>query len=165
ATAAAVAVYGAGLPAFVLQKVLQPLYFARADTRTPFRLAVVAMLVNAAAAIGLAFVAGYIAAAIGATLAGWAMVGLLWRGSRGMGAAAEADARLRRRLPRIVLASALMGAGLMLLAALLGPVWAMPGWRVAALALLIGAGIVLYFGAAQLLGALRLSELRTALRR
>jgi putative peptidoglycan lipid II flippase len=165
ATAAAVAVYGAGLPAFVLQKVLQPLYFARADTRTPFRLAVVAMLVNAAAAISLAFVAGYIAAAIGATLAGWAMVGLLWRGSRGMGAAAEADARLRRRLPRIVLASALMGAGLMLLAALLGPVWAMPGWRVAALALLIGAGIVLYFGAAQLLGALRLSELRTALRR
>ncbi len=30
ATALAVAVYGLGLPAFVLQKVLQPLFFARA---------------------------------------------------------------------------------------------------------------------------------------
>jgi putative peptidoglycan lipid II flippase len=35
ATALALAVYGAGLPAFVLQKVLQPLYFAREDTRPP----------------------------------------------------------------------------------------------------------------------------------
>jgi putative peptidoglycan lipid II flippase len=165
ATAAAVAVYGAGLPAFVLQKVLQPLYFARADTRRPFRFAVVALIVNAAAAVGLAFALGFIAAAIGTTLAGWAMVWLLWQGSRGMGAAARPDARLRRRLPRIVLASALMGAGLVALAALLGPLWALPGWRVAALGLLVGAGIVLYFGAAHLLGALRLSELRRAIRR
>ncbi|MEL6206618.1 MAG: murein biosynthesis integral membrane protein MurJ, partial [Pseudomonadota bacterium] len=38
-TAQVTAIYGAGLPAFVLQKVLQPLYFARAETRTPFRYA------------------------------------------------------------------------------------------------------------------------------
>ena len=43
ATAAALAVYGIGLPAFVLQKTLQPLYFSEEDTRTPFRYAVVAM--------------------------------------------------------------------------------------------------------------------------
>jgi putative peptidoglycan lipid II flippase len=54
ATALALAVYGAGLPAFVLQKVLQPLYFAREDTRTPFRYALVAMVVNAVAAVGFA---------------------------------------------------------------------------------------------------------------
>jgi murein biosynthesis integral membrane protein MurJ len=45
-TALALAVYGAGLPAFVLHKVLQPLYFAREDTRTPFRYAVNSMFVN-----------------------------------------------------------------------------------------------------------------------
>ena len=38
-TALAVAVYGAGLPAFVMQKVLSPLYYAREDTRSPFRFA------------------------------------------------------------------------------------------------------------------------------
>jgi hypothetical protein len=58
ATALALAVYGAGLPAFVLQKVLQPLYFAREDTRTPFRYALVAMVVNAVAAIGFAMLLG-----------------------------------------------------------------------------------------------------------
>ncbi|HEX9859236.1 MAG TPA: murein biosynthesis integral membrane protein MurJ, partial [Paracoccaceae bacterium] len=47
ATALAVAVYGAGLPAFVLQKVLQPLFFARENTRSPFYFALWAMVVNA----------------------------------------------------------------------------------------------------------------------
>ena len=50
ATALAVAVYGAGLPAFVMQKVLQPLYFAREDTRSPFYFALAALVVNAAIA-------------------------------------------------------------------------------------------------------------------
>ena len=53
-TALAVAVYGAGLPAFVMQKVISPLYYAREDTRSPFRFAVHAMIVNAAIALGLA---------------------------------------------------------------------------------------------------------------
>jgi putative peptidoglycan lipid II flippase len=48
ATALALAIYGVGLPAFVLQKVLQPLYYAREDTRRPFRYAVWSMVVNAA---------------------------------------------------------------------------------------------------------------------
>jgi len=110
ATAAALAIYGLGLPAFVLQKTLQPLFFAREDTRRPFRYALVAMLVNAVVAIGLAPLIGYLAAAIGTTTAAWAMVWLLWRGSRDMGAAAEIDDRLWLRGPRIVGAAFLMGA-------------------------------------------------------
>ena len=41
----ALAIYGAGLPAFVLQKVWQPLFYAREDTRRPFQFAVMAMVV------------------------------------------------------------------------------------------------------------------------
>ncbi|MCL4676851.1 MAG: murein biosynthesis integral membrane protein MurJ, partial [Pararhodobacter sp.] len=85
ATALALAIYGSGLPAFVLHKVLQPLYFAREDTRTPFRYAVVSMIVNAAIAVGLMPFIGYLAAALGTTLAGWAMVAQLWWGARRMG--------------------------------------------------------------------------------
>ncbi len=109
ATAAALAVYGLGLPAFVLQKVYQPLFYAREDTVRPFRYALVSLAVNAGLAVGLAFAIGYLAAAIGTTVAGWAMVWLLWRGARGMGEAAVPDDKLRRRLPRIVGASAVMG--------------------------------------------------------
>jgi putative peptidoglycan lipid II flippase len=165
ATALTVAVYGLGLPAFVLQKALQPLFFAREDTRSPFRYALVAMLVNAVVAIGLAPVIGFIAAALGTTLAGWAMVWLLWRGSRAMGAAAEWDDRFRRRLWRICGASALMGVVLFGGAALLGPFLATPMIRYAALALLVAIGMAAYFGFGQLLGAFRLAEFRRAVRR
>ena len=164
ATALAVAIYGLGLPAFVMQKALQPLFFAREDTKRPFYYALVAMVVNAVVAIGLATQIGYIAAAFGTTLAGWAMVVLLWRGSRGMGEAAEIDRLFRRRLPRIVLASVVMGMALWALMLALGPLFAGAGQVWGLLVLVLG-GMVVYFGLAQLLGAFRLSELRAALRR
>ncbi|WP_210527985.1 murein biosynthesis integral membrane protein MurJ [Rubellimicrobium arenae] len=165
ATAWTLAIYGAGLPAFTLHKVLQPLFYAREDSRRPFNYAVWAMVVNAAVAVGLAPVMGFLAAALGTTVAGWTMVWQLWRGARGMGDAARIDDRLRGRLPRILAASALMGVVLWGAAHLLdGPLHA-PGVRYLALALVCGLGIVTYFGAAVALGAIRGSDLRGALRR
>ncbi|MEL6128094.1 MAG: murein biosynthesis integral membrane protein MurJ, partial [Pseudomonadota bacterium] len=79
ATALAVAVYGLGLPAFVLTKVVSPVFFAREDTRTPFRIAVVAMIVNAGVAIGGGLTIGYLGAALGTTVAAWVNLALLWR--------------------------------------------------------------------------------------
>ncbi|MBT0955897.1 murein biosynthesis integral membrane protein MurJ [Alphaproteobacteria bacterium KMM 3653] len=164
-TALATAVYGAGLPAFVLQKVLQPLFYARHDTKSPFRYALIAMVINAAVAIGLAATLGFLAAALATTLAGWAMVVLLWRGSRSMGPEAEVDAQLKRRALRIVLASAVMGAALAAMAWLLGPALLAPGLRYLALLALVMVGIVTYFAAAQALGAISLGELRKQLKR
>ncbi|MBK5928090.1 murein biosynthesis integral membrane protein MurJ [Rhodobaculum claviforme] len=165
ATALAVAIYGLGLPAFVLHKVMQPLYFAREDTRRPFRFAVWAMVVNAVVAIGLAPVIGFIAAAIATTLAGWTMVGQLALGARGMGPEGRYDDRLRRRLPRILLAAVGMGAVLWPTEALLAEALATPGLRYAALAGLIGVGGASYAALGALTGAFRPSDLRRALRR
>lgn len=165
ATALAVAVYGMGLPAFVLQKVYQPLYFAREDTRRPFYFAVVAMVVNAVVAIGLAMQIGYLGAAFGTTIAGWAMFALLWAGSRGMGDAARTDSRFRRRLPRILAAALIMGIIVWLAAAALNLLLGAPTIRYAALALLVMIGIVSYFGIGQLIGAFHISEFRRAVRR
>jgi putative peptidoglycan lipid II flippase len=165
AMALAVAVYGLGLPAFVLQKVLQPVFFAREDTRSPFRYAMWAMVVNAAAAIGLAPVLGWIAPAIATTLAGWIMVVQLARGARGFGTVARFDDRFRQRLSRIVAASAVMGGGLWLAQqGLAGPL-STPGLRIAALAALIAVGVIVYGFAGQLLGAFSLAEIRGILRR
>ncbi len=111
ATALALAIYGAGLPAFVLHKVFQPLYYAREDTRSPFRYAVWSMIVNAAIAVGLMPVIGFAAAALATTVAGWTMVFQLWFGTRAMGTSARFDAQFRTRLPRIVLASGRHGGG------------------------------------------------------
>lgn len=164
-TALALAVYGAGLPAFVMQKVLQPLYFAREDTKSPFRFAVVAMVVNAAVAIGLAFVLGFVGAAIGTTVAAWVMVWLLRRGVKPMGEVAQFDARYRRRLWRIALAAIGMGGVLWAAGLVLGPSLGTEGWRYLALVLLVGLGLISYYLFGRLLGAFNLSEIRGALRR
>ena len=158
--AVAVAIYGLGLPAFVLQKLQQPLFFAREDTRSPFRFAVWAMVINAAVAIGLAPVIGWIAPAIATTLAAWVMVLLLHRGARSMGDVARFDARFRRRIWRIIAASLIMGAELWATLLVLGPMLGTDGWRYLALALLITSGIICYFVSGFGLRAFALSDFR-----
>ena len=165
AIALAVMVYGLGLPAFVLQKLLQPLFYARENTKAPFRYALGAMIVNAAIAIGLAPVIGWIACAIATTLAAWAMVGLLYAGTRPMGDVARFDERFRKRMPRIVLASLMMGGVLWVAMVGLTPFLGMPGWRYLALLVLIVLGMGSYFGFAHVLGALKFSEFKGAFRR
>ena len=165
ATAFAVAVYGLGLPAFVMQKTLQPLFFAREDTKRPFYYALAALVLNAVLAVGLSPFIGFIAAAYGTSATAWAMVWLLWRGSRNMGEAADFDARFKSRLPRIIAASVAMGLILGVLAYVMAPLFAIPTWRYLALLALIVLGAVSYFGIGQLIGAFRLAEFRRAMKR
>ena len=166
AIATAVMIYALGLPSFVLQKILQPIYFAREDTRRPFYFAVAAMVINAALAIGLAPFVGWIAPAIATTAAGWAMFAMLAIGARSFGAeVARFDARFHQRIWRIMLASVAMGGALWLGNAALQPFLGLDWWRGLALLALILIGAVSYFGVGQLIGAFRLSEFRRSLRR
>ncbi|WP_171130835.1 MULTISPECIES: murein biosynthesis integral membrane protein MurJ [unclassified Ruegeria] len=165
ATAMAVAIYGIGLPAFMLQKLLQPLFFAREDTKSPFRYAVVAMVVNAVLAFGLFPLVGWIAPAIAASAAGWAMVLLLAIGARRMGDEARFDERFKRRIWRIVAASAGMGVVLYAAIQLFGWAFQLEGWRYLALVLLIVIAAAAYFILGHLLKAFQLSEFKRALRR
>ena len=94
------------------------------------------------------------------------MVVMLMRGARSMGDAARFDARFKRRAGRIVAAAVGMGAVLWGAALLLAPfIFAPSALRYGALLLLVGIGIVSYFGLGHLIGAFRLSEFRAALRR
>ncbi|MEX0310274.1 MAG: murein biosynthesis integral membrane protein MurJ [Tateyamaria sp.] len=165
AIAVAVAIYGAGLPAFVLQKVLQPQYFARGDTKRPFHYALVAMIINAGIAVGLSPAIGWIAPAVATTVAGWAMLGLLYWGLRNLGDVVRTDERYRRRLPRIIVATVAMGLVLGALATVLKPALGTAGVRYVALAGLIVVGGGAYFGVAHAIGALRMSDIRGAVKR
>lgn len=161
-TARALVVYALGLPAFVMQKILQPLYFAREDTKTPFRFALHSMVVNAVVAFGLMPVAGFLAAALGTTIAAWVMVAQLWWGSRAMGEAVHADARLKRSAPRITLASALMAV------ALFGGMQALETvhfGRIPELTILVFGGAAIYFALIFATGALSLSDLKRSVKR
>ena len=165
AMAQAVAISALGLPAFILQKLLQPLYFAREDTRRPFRYAVVSMVVNAALAIGLIPVFGWLAPAIATSVAGWALVALLAFGARSFGDEARFDTRFYQRIWRIVAASAAMGAVLYTGHALTEDIFRIAGWRYLALTVLIGSGLLIYAAAGEVFGAFKIAEYRAALRR
>ena len=160
ATALVLAIYGAGLPAFVLHKVYQPLYYAREDSRSPFRFAVVSMIVNAVIAVGLMPYIGFAAAALATTLAGWMMAAQLWLGTKRMGDAARFDTRFRSRAPRIIIAAIVMGFALYGGQVALGEMLASHGWRYAGLGLLIAIGMISYYAAGTAIGAFRLSDFR-----
>ncbi len=163
-TAGALSAFAFGLPAFVLIKVFQPAYFAREDTATPMRFAGINTIVNILLGIILFALFGLVGLAAATSLAAWVNTALLYRGLLARGDF-QSDARLRRVMPRIALASAGMGAGLLGLQALLGGWMAGPYlWQVAGLVCLVGGGIVIFAGLAQMLGAARLSDLLTDLR-
>ncbi len=164
-TASALAIYAVGLPAFVLQKVFQPLYFAREDTKTPFRFALVSMVLNAVLAIGLREYYGFLAAAIGTTLSSIALVVLLYFGTRKLGMEAQFDAGLKRTVPRLFAASLVMGLATYGLGQLLAPYFGQAGIRYAALAVLIIGAISVYAAACVLFGAFTKQSLRGFVKR
>jgi putative peptidoglycan lipid II flippase len=173
AVAAALAFFAIGLPAFVAIKVFQPAYFAREDTKTPMRFAAISFAVNTAGSIALFFAfkaAGlmpHVGIAIATTVGAWLNAGQLWSTLRARGHF-KMDARIRRSLPVIVIASVAMGAALWFAAGQIEP-WlgrGSPLWqRSAALALLITAASLFYFAIAMLLGGIRPSDIKAAIRR
>ncbi|KAA6405709.1 murein biosynthesis integral membrane protein MurJ [Candidatus Tokpelaia sp.] len=71
AVSAIVAVYGLGLPAFVLIKAFIPSFFAREDTRTPMIFAAIAVVVNVTLALTLFPLLSARGIAIAEITAGW----------------------------------------------------------------------------------------------
>ena len=165
ATAWALGAFALGLPAYVLIKILQPGFFAREDTWSPFVAAAWMVGVNVVLTVGLFYWIGFVGIALATAIAAWVNTGLLalWlRRARFL----VADARLKSRLPRIALASLLMGAVLVG-----GQALAMPwltgdlAMRVAALAALVIGGMAVYFGFAVLTRAADLREIAGVFRR
>lgn len=157
ATARALAAYAAGLPAFVLIKVLTPAFFARGDTTTPVRVAIGAVALNLALNVALMRPLQYLGPAVASSAAAWANVAALAILLRAQGLMAI-DAVLARRLPRIILAAALMAAAVAATAHLLPGEGAFP-LRAAALAAQIAAGLAAYALAGEALGAFRIRDL------
>lgn len=172
-TANALAIFALGLPAFVLIKVFSPAFFAREDTKTPMRFAVISLTANTAGSIALFFlfrsleIMPHLGIAVATTLGGWMNAGMLWLSLHRQGHFAI-DRRASRSLPKIVVSSLVMGLGLYFGADLLAP-WldVHNGFlmRMAALGLLVGAGMALYFLATHVSGAFRLGALKAAFRR
>jgi putative peptidoglycan lipid II flippase len=167
ATAGALAAYAAGLPAFVLIKVMAPGFFARHDTRTPVKVAFAAIGANIVLTItlGLMTPLAHVGIAAATSAAGWVNALLLIHILRRRGHF-TLDARTRRTLPRMLGAALGMGAVLAVLEAALGPAFAGGlALRLAALAVLVGAGALTFAVLAVALGAAPWGEVKARLKR
>jgi putative peptidoglycan lipid II flippase len=165
ATAWALGAFALGLPAYVGIKILQPAFFAREDTMSPFRAAAWMVALNIVLSVALFFWIGFVGIALATAIAAWLNAGLLatWLRRRGY---LVLDAGAKRRIPRIALASAVMGG------ALIGGQWALlpafamgPAPAIAALAALVLGGMALYAAAGLALGAADARELAQVFRK
>ena len=160
--------YGSGLLAFIFVKVLTPGFYSRQDTKTPVRIAVIAMLVNVV--LNLAFVipwvlleypAPHTGLALATTIAAFVNAGILFVTLKRQGAYV-AQAGWTRLVVQISLA---------LLAMCVVLFWAVPklaiwfdwsaGWRVAMLLLWVSVGAGVYFIGLYVAG-FRLNQFRAA---
>jgi putative peptidoglycan lipid II flippase len=160
ATAAALAAYAAGLPAFVLVKVLTPGFFARRNTKTPVRVAIAALALNLALTIILMQFLAHVGIAIALSAAGWTQALALFAllGRHGY---FHLDRRTREKIPRIAAATAGMAVILWGLREVLASTLAGPSpLRLGALAALVAAGLAAFAILGLVLGVADRRELR-----
>ncbi len=156
-TGHALAGFAAGLPAYVLVRVLQPGYFARENTHSPMFMAMVTVIVNIVASLTLFPAFGHVGIAVATSIAGWANVALLAAGLHKDGFL-RLPGPTRMRLFKAVVASAVMGLGVFGLNRLIGDWFEGDiAMRVGSLALLVGTGGALY---AVLVIGMRVTTLR-----
>ena len=165
--ALAVMAFAVGLPAYALTKVFQPGFYAREDTKTPMRFAIISVIVNIAASLVLSRFYGHIGIAMATSLAAWTNAVLLYWKLNQLKFFVF-DARNKKRLPLIILSTLVMAGILWGLDHLLQAQYSTDTkfltslWSLCAL---VGAGILSYFAAAQISGAFRISDLKAALKR
>jgi putative peptidoglycan lipid II flippase len=154
-----------GLPAFVLIKVLVPALFARGDTATPMRWGLASVGLNIG--LNLLFMGPlqHQGPALAASVSAWANVAALVVVVFRRGYFAP-DVVLRRRVPRMAVASlAMVGACLLLERFVFLPLEHAGVLRFLALAAIVGGGGLVYAGVGQLIGAFDLRAVLGSLRR
>ena len=165
--AGTLAIFGIGLPAFVMIKAFTPGFFAREDTRTPMIFAGISVLVNIVIALTLFPVIAERGIATAEAVAGWVNAGLLLvtlyrRGHWG------SDVALLSRLARLVAATVVMAVVLYFAADRLDP-WlassALLPTKLLALSALVGLAMAVYFGTAFLIGGADLAVIRRNIKR
>ncbi len=164
-TASALIAFAAGLPAFVLVKVLGPAFYANRDTKTPFQIALICISVNFLLNITLIYPFAHVGMAIATAIAAWLNVALMMRIllKRGM---FVWDRLLLARLPRMLVAAGLMSVTLWYFSAPLAH-WLVGSTiaRFVALSILVTIGLVVYGAAALMLRAVDVPQFRRLMRK
>ena len=162
--ALALSAYCIGLPAFIGVKILAPAYFSRQDTKTPVKIAVTALAVNMVLNVIFVFViiwhlsggdfgdglfatlaahpGAHAGLALASSVSAWLNFGLLWRYLRTPGLSPSLP---WARIGQVLLASLVMTVAVLAIQPETAT-WLDAGltWRIGWLAVVVGAGAVVY---------------------
>ena len=157
--------YALGVPAYVASKVLSTAYYARHDTKTPVKMAVICALMN----IGLALISisslGVAGIALSTGLCGWVQFALMLNGLKDA-EATRFDTRFRRSLPRIILSCCAMGAVLFMVAYVSGEHYdGSKPEKILALFVLVASGLGTYSLAILGSGIIKISDIKSLFKR
>ena len=165
ATTQALMAYSVGLPAYVLIKVLAPGFFARQDTSTPVKIAIVCVFLNLVLNLTLMQIFAHVGIAMATAISAWVNAALLliFLYKRGQ---FQTDARLRNRACRIFIATLGMAIVLWVVhTAFQGLYDADQVTRIGLLAILVFGGLVVYFVLILMFRAAAISDFKSLLRR
>lgn len=168
-TSLALKIFAFGLPAYMMTKTLAPFFYARGDTTTPVKIAVVGVILNILMAFVFMQFWGFAGIALATGISVWInalqyFVRLSYRGDFSL------DSVFKFRLPRILGAAVTM-AVLIGLAKygfnLIEPMWEHGNSWISFvfLALLIAIGLISFAGTLILSGGIPLNQIRTILRK
>lgn len=160
ATAAALTVYALGLPAYVIAKTLTPGYFARKDTKTPVRYAVIALVINTVLNIILIQYFAHVGLAAATAVAAWVNAGMLFIGLKKRGHLTLLS-ETKSKILKFTIASASMGAVVFFTSVQLTPYFFEDGWvRILALASLVVLGGLCYLISIFAVRAITVTEIK-----
>ena len=140
------------LPAYIINKILLPAYYARKDTKSPVKIGIIAMLSNIVLnfvflgiLIYLDFVALHVALALASAVSGWMQTIMLYRGLKKNGVI-SANVIQWSLVIKIFFASLIMASAIILLLNNLGDWSTQTGLiRFSYLMICIGLGVFVYF--------------------
>lgn len=153
--------YSLGLPAYICIKVFASAHWARQDTMTPVKIAIVGAVFNTAVGLMLIYGVGMGVAgiALATGLSAWLQFVMHLRALKDL-PAAKFDDRFIRVAPRIVASTVLMSVFLFAAGSFLRVYDAEGAMRYIGLLALIGGGGIIYAGAIFGLGVLKMSEIK-----
>ena len=164
-TGQALAAFSLGLPSYILVKVLTPGYYARHDTRTPMRFAMISIAVNLVLNLAFILPLKHVGPPLATALASTVNVWMLYHTLKKRGHF-EADQRLKRRIPRLAIAAVLMGVALFFVMPVTdGYLTGSLVSRTLGLFGLVGSGVAVYGIACFVTGAFVLDDVKLLLKR
>lgn len=164
-TAAALAAFATGIPAYVLSKVFATSFFARQDTKTPVKIALISIACNLILNVIFMGPFSHVGLAMATSVAAWVNAGLLliilhqrrWF---------SLNRHIQIIIGKVLVSAAAMGGGLILAR----DQWLinLPDTLIIQIVSVLGiiiCGMIIFGGVGQLTGAFNLTHVRQALRR